>query len=122
MHKKTKQQNKKVNLMLSNGLYVISAKSRAGTPLFVLYLTDFAVNTRVIFDAETLKTLPNKYGVEIVEKDKVGLVKVLGYEVKKVEVPVANSQPNIFSSYAKVVEVGAVVVVPLVEVKVEIPF
>ncbi len=82
---KNKQQNRKVNMMLSNGLYIISAKCRIGTPLFVLYLTDFAVNTRVIFDAETLKVLPNKYGVEIVEKDREALVKALGYEVKKVE-------------------------------------
>jgi hypothetical protein len=97
MNKKTKQQNRKVNMMLSNGLYIISTKHRTNTPLFVLYLTDFVVNTRVIFDAETLKTLPNKYGVEIVEKDREALVKALEYEVKKVEV-VANPLPVIVSN------------------------
>src|SRR5271165_55222 len=89
---KNKQQNSKVNTMLSTGLYVISAKHRIGTSLFVLYITDFVVNTRVIFDAETLKVLPNKYGVEVADKDKEALVKVLGWEVKKVEVPVV---PNV---------------------------
>jgi hypothetical protein len=103
---KNKQQNRKVNMMLSNGLYVISAKQRIGSPLFVLYLTDFAVNTRVIFDAETLKVLPNKYGVEIAEKDRQALVKALGYEVKKVEVVAANPLPEVFSEYKKVVDVG----------------
>ena len=104
---KNKQQNRKVNMMLSNGLYIISAKCRIGTPLFVLYLTDFAVNTRVIFDAETLKVLPNKYGVEIVEKDRETLVKALGWEVKKVVIDAVNPAPEVFSEYKKVIKVGS---------------
>jgi len=102
---KIKQQNRKVNMMLSNGLYVISAKHRVGTSLFVLYLTDFVVNTRVIFDAETMKVLPNKYGVDIAENDKEALVKALGYEVKKVEVAAVNPLPEVFSEYKKIVSV-----------------
>jgi len=102
---KNKQQNRKVNIMLSSGLYVISAKHRVGTSLFVLYITDFVVNTRVIFDAEALKVLPNKYGVDIAENDKEALVKALGYEVKKVEVAAVNPLPEVFSEYKKIVSV-----------------
>lgn len=82
---KSKHQNKKVSLMLSNGLYVISAKHRIGTSLFVLYLTDFAVNARISFDAEAMKVLPNKYNIELDGKDADALLKKLEWN-KKVEV------------------------------------
>lgn len=86
MSKKIKTQaNRKVNLMLSNGLYIISAKNREGTPLYTLYMTDFVESTRIIFDAEAKRVLPNKAGIELKEKDIAEVAKTIGWEVRKAE-------------------------------------
>lgn len=88
MPKKVKktQPHRKINLMLSNGLYVISATNREGTALYTLYITDFATDARITLDAENGRVLPNKHGIELIAKDMVEVVKAVGWEApKKVE-------------------------------------
>jgi hypothetical protein len=79
---------KKLNLMLSNGLYAISAKVRTGVPLVPIFLTDFAASLRLVLDMEGGKLLPNKYGVELKEADVKMIVGALGQkseDEKKIE-------------------------------------
>jgi hypothetical protein len=98
-------QNRKINIMLSSGLYVISVKCRKDTPLYTLFITDFVENTRIIFDAETMKVLPNKLGVELNKKDVADVVKALGIEKKELEVVVAGEKIQKAKEALKAVEV-----------------
>lgn len=85
MKKQSSKQTKKLNLMLSNGLYAISAKVREGCPLVPVFLTDFAVSLRLVLDSENGKVLANRYGVEVSEKDAKAIVAALGLLDKKEE-------------------------------------
>jgi hypothetical protein len=82
MAKNKSATTKKLNLMLSNGLYAISAKVRPGVSLVPVFLTDFAVSVRLVLDTENGKVLPNRYGVELAGQDVEMIVGVLGLEKK----------------------------------------
>lgn len=60
---------KKLNLILTSGLLVVSAKFRDGAPVVTLFVTDYTNNTRVLFDLEHKKILANRDGIEMNGKD-----------------------------------------------------
>lgn len=60
---------KKVNIVLSNGLYIVSAKFRKGTPIITLFATDFINSTRLVLDLEKKSLLANRDNIELNSKD-----------------------------------------------------
>lgn len=61
--------DKRLNLILANGLHVLNAKFKRGTSTAVLFITDYTNNTRVIMDMENGKVLANNHNVELTKKD-----------------------------------------------------
>ena len=61
--------NKRLNIVLSNGLCVLSAKLRKGSSLATLFISDFSDNTRVMFDLEHKRLLTNRDNIDLKQSD-----------------------------------------------------
>jgi hypothetical protein len=68
---------KQLNYILTSGLCVVSARFKGNTKVAALCITNFAQNTRILFDVENKKVLANKDNITINAKDVDGLVAVL---------------------------------------------
>lgn len=69
--------NKRLNLILSNGLCVLNAKLRKDGGVATLFITDFSTNTRVLFDIEGKRILANRDDIEFTPKDVENLIAAL---------------------------------------------
>lgn len=77
---------KRLNLVLSNGLCVVSAKFRKNTPVVTLFVTDYTADTRIMFDMDQKRILANRDNIELNAKDIENLMAAL-------EQPVAVTAP-----------------------------
>jgi hypothetical protein len=67
--------NKKINLVLSNGLLVLSGK--VNRSIATLFVTDLVGTTRIVLDLDSKKLLSNRDNVELNSKDIDNLIKEL---------------------------------------------
>jgi hypothetical protein len=74
---------KKLNVILSNGLHVVSAKVNQGAALATLFVTDYTNNSRLIFDMESKKILANIDGVDVSAKDMESIFTILSEKEKE---------------------------------------
>jgi hypothetical protein len=65
---------KRLNYILASGLCVVSARFKGNTKVAALCITNFAQNTRILFDVESKKVLANKDNIVINAKDVDGLL------------------------------------------------
>jgi hypothetical protein len=72
-----------LNMVLSSGLCVLSAKRREGSSIAVLYITDYNNNTRVVFDIEEKKVISNRDNIDFTKEDVEAVSKVLMITEKK---------------------------------------
>jgi hypothetical protein len=76
---------KRLNLVLTNGLLIVNAKIREGSPVITLFVTDYSESTRILFDVEQKRILANRDGIEFSAKDVESLLVALGVkEVKAI--------------------------------------
>lgn len=61
--------NRRLNILLSNGLYFVSAKLHKKRPFAVIALTTFAEDVRLVFDIQSKKLLGDTKGAEIPKED-----------------------------------------------------
>lgn len=73
--------NRRLNLVLSNGLCVINARVKNNIPIAILFVTDYSDQTRVILDLKEKRILANKFNIEILPKDIDSIIGAL--DVKK---------------------------------------
>jgi hypothetical protein len=66
---------KRLNLPLSNGLCITSAKIKHS--IATLSITDFVESTRIVFDIEAKKILASRLGIDIPVKDIEAIAKAL---------------------------------------------
>ncbi len=77
---------KTCNIVLSSGLLVVSAKTREGTPVITLFITDYSDNTRVMFDVEQKCILVNRDDIVLSAQDIEALVAAFGIKDAKKEI------------------------------------
>jgi hypothetical protein len=70
--------HKRLNLPLSNGLIISSAKIRPGHKIAVLLITDFIESIRVLYDLEDKRLLTTKFGIDIPAKDLEAIAVAIG--------------------------------------------
>jgi len=68
---------KRLNLVLTNGLVVVSAKFRKDSPVVVLFVTDFTHDTRILFDLEKKALLANRDNIVLTAKDNEAIIAAL---------------------------------------------
>lgn len=73
----TTPQRKRLNVILSNGLCVVSAKLKKNAPLATLFITDYTYNTRIMLDMDNKVVLANQDNIELTAKDIDNIITML---------------------------------------------
>lgn len=78
MMKKTEIVSKRLNLMMDNGLFVLSSKQIKGSPIAKLVVSNLTDTIRVMFDTQEKRIIANVHGVEITDNGVKELIAKLG--------------------------------------------